>query len=536
MTVTFLALAVLSQATSGGEAPWPTFTSASGFSVAMPGTPVEKKQTTNGPNGPIENITVMVNHGKTLYMATRIINPAPISGGKEAEYFRELHTALAKTSKVISDKAITLAGHPGRDFTLEIPGQGGVTIVTLCRSVLMSPDVTFNLQVIRSKTDPAPRDRDVAAFFESLKLVPAKAGAAAGGSKLAFKPFAPPDAGFSLMMPGKPDESTTRQSSEKGSFTVRNFQCETPLGLFAVSVLEYGPEVGNAPAATKAEMLSRMCEALAATDKGQIVHQSSGLFEGFPARIVRYTFTPPGTKTTRLGETRAIMAGRKVILLSVRAPQDRLDPADGETVFNSFHRDQPAAAPGAMARRGQPEPDVADADPAPAPSRARRAAPAARAPLPKRVTWKRFNSAVGGFTVLMPGEPAPNHEEHGLLGAKGVDVFIAESGQARYVVQYQDMTRTTMKKGAGAILKAARHSDEKVVQGKVVGEKEATLKGAIGVSYQIESPDPNGPVARVRAYMVGARLYQVIVVAPKTEFPTDDSERFFRSFRLQGRN
>ena len=76
-----------------------------------------------------------------------------------------------------------------------------------------------------------------------------------------------------------------------------------------------------------------------------------------------------------------------------------------------------------------------------------------------------------------------------------------------------------------------------MIHGKIVGEKEATLKGAAaGWSYQIESPDPNGPVARVRAYLVGARLYQVIVAAPKTEFPTDDSERFFRSFRLQARN
>jgi hypothetical protein len=515
MTVTFLALAVLFQApSSSGEAPWPTFTSASGFSVAMPGTPVEKKETKAGSAGPVENIAVMATHGKTLYMAARIVRPSPIPDGKEAEYFRDMRATMAKTSKVLSEKSITLAGHPGRDFTLEIPGQGGATIISLCRSVVTSPDVIFNLQVIRSTTDPAPRDRDVAAFFDSLKLVaPAKAGA--GGSKLAFKPFAPPDSGFSMVMPGKPDESTTRQSSEKGSFTVRNFQSETASGLFAVSVLEYGPEVGNAPAATKAEMLARMCEALAATDKGQILHQSSGLFEGFPARIVRYTFTAPGAKSTRIGETRAIMAGRRVILLSVRAPQDRFDPADGETFFNSFHLDQPGPAPGPMARR-----------PAPAP----------RAPRPERVTWKRFNSAVGGFTVLMPGETTPNHEEHGLLGAKGVDVFIAEHGQARYVVQYQDMTRTAMKKGAGAILKAARHSDEKVVQGKVVGEKEATLKGAIGVSYQIESPDANGAVARVRAYMVGSRLYQVIVAAPKTQFPTDDSERFFRSFRLQDRN
>ncbi len=360
MTVTFLALAVLLQAPSGGEAPWPTFTSASGFSVAMPGKPVEKKETKPGPAGPVENITVMANQGKTLYMAARIMRPSPIPDGKEAEFFREMRATLAKTSKVLSEKSITLAGHPGRDFTLEIPGQGGVTIISLLRSVLTSPDVIFNLQVIRSTTDPAPRDRDVAAFFDSLKLVaPSTVNRPAKAPKLEFKPFALPDAGFSMLMPGKPEESTTRQSSEKGSFTVRNFQCETALGLFVVSVLEYGPEVGNAPAATKAEMLTRMCEALAADDKGQIVHQSSGLYEGFPARIVRYTFTAPGVKATRIGETRAIMAGRRVLLLSVRAPQLGFDPADGETFFNSFHLDMPAAAPGAMARRGQPEPDGA---------------------------------------------------------------------------------------------------------------------------------------------------------------------------------
>src|SRR6202041_1735722 len=97
----------------------------------------------------------------------------------------------------------------------------------------------------------------------------------------------------------------------------------------------------------------------------------------------------------------------------------------------------------------------------------------------------------------------PAHEENGLLGAKGVDLFVAEHGQARFVVQYQDMTRTTMKKGVAAILRAARNSDERVIHGKIVGEKETTLKGAAaGWSYQIESPDPSGPVARVRAYLV----------------------------------
>ena len=136
----------------------------------------------------------------------------------------------------------------------------------------------------------------------------------------------------------------------------------------------------------------------------------------------------------------------------------------------------------------------------------------------------------------MPGEPAPSHEDDGLLGSKGVEILTAEHEESRFIVQYQDLSRTAQKKGSSGVLKAARASDEKVISGKVVGEKEAMLKGAVGWSYQIESPEPDGPMARVRAYVAGTRLYQIIVVAPKTKFPTDDSERFLGSFKLQSRN
>ncbi len=171
------------------------------------------------------------------------------------------------------------------------------------------------------------------------------------------------------------------------------------------------------------------------------------------------------------------------------------------------------------------------------PGRPGRALADARAKRPDRVVWKRYNSAPGGFTVNMPGEPATRHEEEGLLGTKGVELVTAEHDESRYIVQYQDLGRTALKKGTAGILKAARNSDEKVISGKLVGEKEATLKGAsAGWSYQIEAPGSDGFMARVRTYLAGSRLYQVIVVAPKAKFPTDDSERFFRSFRLQNRN
>jgi hypothetical protein len=136
----------------------------------------------------------------------------------------------------------------------------------------------------------------------------------------------------------------------------------------------------------------------------------------------------------------------------------------------------------------------------------------------------------------MPGEVNATREADGVLGAKDVEVFTAVHEQAQFVVQYQDLTRTAMRRGPTAILKSARTSDANAIKGKVVGEKEAPMKGAGGSAYQIESPDPDGPMARVRTYLVGSRLYQVIVAAPKSEFPTDASEHFFRSFRLQGRN
>jgi hypothetical protein len=279
-------------------------------------------------------------------------------------------------------------------------------------------------------------------------------------------------------------------------------------------VTEYAPEIANVPVATKTQLLVQMCEGFSARDKPTITHQESGVFEGWPARTVRYTFAGPNVQTPRIGETRAVMVGHRVFMVTYRGPQDRGDPADRAKFFDSFK--------------------LVAAEIAAAPGLATASAPTGRV---ERAPCKRFNSAAGGFSVLMPGEPVSAHEKDGLLGAAGAEIVTGDTDEAHFIVQYQDMPRAALKKGALAILKAARNSDEKVIQGKVVGEKSATIKGAAGgLSYQIDSPGTDAPMARVRTYLVGARLYQMIVVGPKPKFPMDESARFFQSFRLQTRN
>jgi hypothetical protein len=539
MTVTFLALAVMLQAPKGGEAAkWETYTSAAGFSISLPGAPVEQAPKVAG-----GNVSVVAKDGDRVYMVIKVANTPPTTKAMEAQFFKDILEGLGKIAKVSSNKPIKLMESPGREYEYEMTQQGRETVVVRSVYVLTSPDVVYNMQIIRGKDKPAPSEREVASFFDSLKQVDlATARKMARAGKLEFTPFAPAGAGFSIIMPGKPDETT--QENKTAKFTVHGYECGTAAGSYSVTVLEYGTDVGNSPDASKAEVLTRLLDAMVKNDKGQDVKQKSTEFQGFPAKFVRYTV--PIQNSAQMTEIRAVMVGAKVFVVMAKIPVALADPTDVDKFFEAFKLTNVKApavaandAPGAMVKRGRnaAAPRIGPRAARPNAGTARVAA-APRPPRTDRISFRRFNSAVGGFTVDMPaGEPAQTHEENGLFGAKGVEIVTGEHEESRFIVQYQDLTRTATKKGTSAILKAARSSDEKVISGKVVGEKEATLKGASGGwSYQIESADPDGPVARVRAYVVGSRLYQVIVVAPKTKFPTDDSERFFRSFRLQSRN
>ena len=396
-------------------------------------------------------------------------------------------------------------GHPGREYVYELKGQGGETSVARARYVLTSPETTFNMQIVRGKDKPAPSDEDVTSFFESLKLVAvAMSAKPAAPPKLTFKAFAPRRAGFSVLMPGKPDETPKK---DNGTFKFEAYECDTAAGSYSVSILEYGPEIGNTAEDKKPEILLRLCDGFVNHDKGKVAQQLATKLQGYPARYVRWSF--PAGPNSGYAEARTVMVGAKVFVAMVKLLTLDVDPADPDKFFNSFkltNVDAPAvaanAAPGAMVKRGRPAtaPRLAGRTQRQVtpPTRPGRVAAAPRTPRPERISWKRFDSAVGGFSVDMPGgEPEQTHDEDGLMGAKGVEIITGEHDETRFIVKYQDLTRAAAKKGARSILRTARDSDEKAFDGKIAGEKEATLKGASGGwGYQIESAEPDGIVAR----------------------------------------
>lgn len=548
MTAVILALAVLTQGVQGANPAWQTYSSDEGFSVSLPGNPIEQKAAQPSPAGPIDSVMVIGKAGNTAYVVMKLANTLPITEAQTDPFFRGVRMAQEKLGKLIAEKVVTYEGHPGREITLEVSGQGGETVVVTSRFYLVSPEVTFTLQVARARSQPAPDPREVAAFFDSLKLMPGalKRPNLANAKKMEFQPFEPPGAGFTALMPGKPNVSKNRHTANNITFDAHSFECLTPSGLFSVTIFEYGPEIANAPAAVRPKMVTNIAEAVVTQDKGKITKALDTKWQGLPAHRLTYT-VDMSTVAPLVGEVGAVMSGAKVYVVLVKGQKDRVKQADVEKFFESFKVTGEGGLAAADTNPSAEAPAGGGANTKPGPAMARRggttpgnrpaiAGTTSRARRSERVDWKRFTSAAGGFNAMMPGEPKASHEDEGLLGAKDVQVFTAQNDQAAYIVQYQDLPRSVLKKGVASVLKSARVSDEKVINGKVATEKDATLKGALGGrSYQIEAPGDDGVMARVRSYLVGERLYQVIVVAPKSSFPATDSERFFRSFRLQDR-
>lgn len=208
MIYTLLALAVGLQAPQGGDSDWKTYTSKAGFSVMMPGVVAEQKQQLPGLG---ETLMAMAKDGPNVYLVMKIRNPKPVPKAAENTFFKEIAEATAKAAPIVSQKVIALAGHPGREYVLEKEVPGAETLVMTSRYILMSPELTYNLQIIRSKASPVPPAAEMARFFDSLKLVAAaNAPAEAGRNKLEFQPFSPPGAGFATVMPGKPKETRVK--------------------------------------------------------------------------------------------------------------------------------------------------------------------------------------------------------------------------------------------------------------------------------------------------------------------------------------
>jgi hypothetical protein len=153
--------------------------------------------------------------------------------------------------------------------------------------------------------------------------------------------------------------------------------------------------------------------------------------------------------------------------------------------------------------------------------------------------WKEYSSQRGRFTILFPGTPIEADNSSGRLEGRR---FMLKT-TAAYAVYYSDFPSdfpNDLEKEAALrkqFLDTARDAVVAKSNGKVLSETDIYLDGHPGRTLKIALPD--GTVTRDKTYVVGKRIYQVVVVtlgellAPDGgRFDEIRATKFLESFKL----
>jgi hypothetical protein len=141
--------------------------------------------------------------------------------------------------------------------------------------------------------------------------------------------------------------------------------------------------------------------------------------------------------------------------------------------------------------------------------------------------WKVFNSEAGGFSLLMPGEPIETKSD----GVTSYSVTRAKES-VTYTVSYIDFPVSPNKEQNG-LTEAFTGIKDGITEegGKIQQEQTIALKEFPGKELRVAMPD--GALTRVRSYIVGKRLYLVMVSTNNEKALKQSLQGFLDSFRVK---
>jgi hypothetical protein len=149
---------------------------------------------------------------------------------------------------------------------------------------------------------------------------------------------------------------------------------------------------------------------------------------------------------------------------------------------------------------------------------------------------QEFKSETGRFSIMTPvalqEETQPLETEAGKIM---LHLFAAQEGFTGYFVSYCDYPPDFIKKKEPEkMLEDARDGAVSNDQGKLVSDTKISLAGHPGREVVIDARGPHGPkgLIRGRLFMVGNRLYQIMVVAPQGRGDDQATKGFLQSFKL----
>ncbi len=150
---------------------------------------------------------------------------------------------------------------------------------------------------------------------------------------------------------------------------------------------------------------------------------------------------------------------------------------------------------------------------------------------------RELKSAAGRFMVMAP---TPLEEMVRPIESQGdrieLHLFSGQLGDTGYFVSYCDYPQGLIQPDKiEKMLEASRDGSVANVGGRLIREGKITLMGNPGLEEVIETGGQAGPETRWlkgRLYIVGNRLYQIMVVTPKDQKSRPEAEAFLQSFKL----
>jgi hypothetical protein len=177
MTLPILLLVVvLTAQTKANASSWVQAVSKDGAcTFAMPEKPIEKTVAQQSKNGPIEILEYSCTHGGCLYKIEKTRVPVEIADDRLNAALAGSRDSIARKTKLLDDKAATVAGWPARELLIEASLRKGADPSKIAMLICYIDNDFYQIRVFSLKPGAPPKD--YRKFFDSFKPKKARANA-----------------------------------------------------------------------------------------------------------------------------------------------------------------------------------------------------------------------------------------------------------------------------------------------------------------------------------------------------------------------
>ena len=336
--------------------------------------------------------------------------------------------------------------------------------------------------------------------------------------------FCAPDGGFSVLMPGIPDVTEGRFDVGNGPTDRYTYGLNFNSIAYNVAYLPRPPAVFEQNGVTGT--LKDLTEGFAGRQKYKILSAQDVPLGQSPGHEVVYLAAASVTDTTKLvTRFRLYAVGDRLYLLKAAAPTSKSLSPDIKQFINSFQLLDSAGCQQAIELPALP---------------ALAATPTLAATFAAGTEWKTFTSQIGGFSLMMPGQPVLTQQPMDTPSGQLTSQFFqsqTDDGRIFSMAGYTDYPSDLVKQAnADRVLSSSRDGLVQMVNGKLLSEKKIILEHYPGRDLVVEvaagQQIPGAVIARVRTFFVQNRQYIVVVLTSKTDYPSAKVEEVLDSFQL----